>query len=224
MQPAEDSSSHADHSKPSVKASVNHLYLDAPLQPTFSRPSDDVSDISLYSADNDNERRAGRPLTVSAGIRLSSRSPAPPKTWRGKIHTAWESNKGLALVTLAQLFAVMMNVTTRLLEMDGDHGKGMHPFQVCIFAQVLENCRLQARLCLKASSEGDTAWWQRVVLVYCFRTSSANFCRMTQILFARMVGTLVLSGAYQWLVSYFSSLYFLFHTFFRVVNHIAGVN
>ncbi|MCJ1451192.1 hypothetical protein MMC28_001528 [Mycoblastus sanguinarius] len=132
VQPAEDSSSHADHSKPSVKASVNHLYLDAPLQPTFSRPSDDVSDISLYSADNDNERRAGRPLTVSAGIRLSSRSPAPPKTWRGKIHTAWESNKGLALVTLAQLFAVMMNVTTRLLEMDGDHGKGMHPFQAKI--------------------------------------------------------------------------------------------
>ena len=33
---------------------------------------------------------------------------------------------------LAQVFGVMMNVTTRLLEIEGNKGKGLHPFQVRI--------------------------------------------------------------------------------------------
>lgn len=34
------------------------------------------------------------------------------------------------MVILAQLFGVMMNVTTRLLETEGGHEAGMHPFQI----------------------------------------------------------------------------------------------
>jgi hypothetical protein len=124
----EDSESAVHNGKPTVKAKP---YLDVPLQPTFARSSDTISDISTYSSDNEHERRTGRLLTVSSGHRLPSRSPAPPKTLKARAQAFWITNKGLALVILAQLFGVMMNVTTRLLEMDGRHGAGMHPFQVC---------------------------------------------------------------------------------------------
>lgn len=130
------------------KPNPNSPYLNVPLHSAFARSSDTISDISIYSADNENERCRGRLLTVSPNIRLQSRSPAPPTTWKGKTQVFWVKNKGLALVMLAQLFGVMMSVTTRLLEMDGSHGPGMHPFQI---------------------------------------------------LFARMTGTIVLSGTYQWL-------------------------
>ena len=133
--------------KPLSKA--NSPYLDVPLQSASARSSITISDLSIYSADNGNDRRPGRLLTPSGVPRLASRSPVPaPTSWKGKFEVFWAKNKGLALVTLAQLFGVMMNVTTRLLEMDGSHGAGMHPFQI---------------------------------------------------LFARMTGTLVLSGLYQWL-------------------------
>jgi len=145
--PSPFSKSGIEGGKPS-KSSPNQPYLDVPLQSAFTRSSDTIPDISTYSADNQNERRTGRLLAVSSGVRLPSRSPAPPTTWKAKTAVFWVKNKGLALVMLAQLFGVMMNVTTRLLEMDGSHGPGMHPFQI---------------------------------------------------LFARMTGTLVLSGIYQWL-------------------------
>ena len=49
---------------------------------------------------------------------------------RGLLQRFWLRNKGLALVLLAQVFGTLMNVTTRLLEIEGNNGKGMHPFQV----------------------------------------------------------------------------------------------
>ena len=123
--------------KPLVK--VNSPYLDVPLQSTSARSSVTISDLSIYSADNENERhlgRLGRPLLPLGVRRLPSRSPIPaPTSWKGKFEVFWAKNKGLALVTLAQLFGVMMNVTTRLLEMDGSHGAGMHPFQI-LFARM----------------------------------------------------------------------------------------
>jgi drug/metabolite transporter (DMT)-like permease len=36
---------------------------------------------------------------------------------------------------LAQIFGTLMNVTTRLLEIEGNNGKGMHPFQI-LFARM----------------------------------------------------------------------------------------
>ena len=128
----EDQLPKADHGNSAAKTSNhNQPYLDVPLQPAFARSSDTLSDISTYSADNENERRTGRLLTLSSSGRLLSRSPAPPsQTWKEKLWQFWARNKGLALVVMAQLFGVMMNVTIRLLEMSGTSGPGMHPFQV----------------------------------------------------------------------------------------------
>ena len=122
----------ADHGNPAAKTSNHHQpYLDVPLQSAFARSSDNLSDLSTYSAENENERRAGRLLNLSSSRRLLSRSPAPPsKTCKERLWQFWARNKGLALVVLAQLFGVMMNVTIRLLEMSGTSGPGMHPFQV----------------------------------------------------------------------------------------------
>jgi len=45
----------------------------------------------------------------------------------------YERNKGVFYVLLAQVFGVLMNVTTRILEVKGNNGQGMHPFQVRTF-------------------------------------------------------------------------------------------
>jgi len=79
-----------------------------------------------------------------------------PGLWRERLKHSWIRNKGLALVLLAQVFGTLMNVTTRLLEMEGNEGtlmflslvgsrksqlimrilgKGYHPFQVRIVVE-----------------------------------------------------------------------------------------
>lgn len=127
----EESPLKANHDNPTAKTSNHQPYLDVPLQSSFARSSDTSSDVSAYSADNGNERRTGRLLTVSSSGRLLSTSPAPPpKTLKRTVRLFWARNKGLALVTMAQLFGVMMNVTIRLLESSETSGPGMHPFQV----------------------------------------------------------------------------------------------
>lgn len=120
----------AESSKPLEKANHNQQYLGTPSSNSFRNSIDTLSNVSTYSADNENERRTGRPFAIGAGPRGISRSPAPPRSWRSRWEAFWSKNKGLALVMLSQFFGALMNVTTRLLETDGSHGKGMHPFQV----------------------------------------------------------------------------------------------
>lgn len=60
----------------------------------------------------------------------SSRDGLPSQAWRARINASWIRNKGLAYMLAAQLFGSLMNVTTRLLEIEGNKGKGLHPFQI----------------------------------------------------------------------------------------------
>lgn len=144
LTPPEDSSAVAEDNHGNLTAKMSP-YLDVPLQSAFNRSSDTVLDVSLYSADNENERRTGRLPTPSGIYRLPSISPGPPSTTRkGNFNSFWLKNKGLVLVMLAQLFGVMMNVATRLLEMDGSDRAGMHPFQI-LFA------RMTGTLCLSCT-------------------------------------------------------------------------
>ncbi|KAF2845761.1 hypothetical protein T440DRAFT_459688 [Plenodomus tracheiphilus IPT5] len=57
------------------------------------------------------------------------------RTLSGRMRAFWIANKGLALVLISQFFGTLMNVTTRMLEMEGNDGKGYHPFQI-LFARM----------------------------------------------------------------------------------------
>jgi hypothetical protein len=83
-------------------------------------------DPSLLSIDDSNNIRFGRNpdyFPDQSGRRHASRSPAPPRTARGRVQAIWTRNKGLFLVLISQFFGALMNVTTRLLEMEGNDGK-----------------------------------------------------------------------------------------------------
>jgi hypothetical protein len=76
--------------------------------------------------------------TVSSFPQSRGVSPYPrvvsneQKTWKSAFRDFWDRNSGLVLVSISQLFGALMNVTTRLLELEGD---GMHPFQI-LFARM----------------------------------------------------------------------------------------
>ncbi|KAF2002638.1 hypothetical protein P154DRAFT_552953 [Amniculicola lignicola CBS 123094] len=99
---------------------------DSHLNVTFSggirAPSPALSLISLEDFEHDESRS---PLGA----------PLPPRTLKGKVAAFWKNNKGLALVLLSQVFGTLMNVTTRLLEIEGNNGRGYHPFQI-LFARM----------------------------------------------------------------------------------------
>ena len=82
-------------------------------------------DPSLISIDDSSNIRPGRnpDYVPFHHDRLASRSPAPPRTLKGRVRASWIANKGLALVLISQLFGTLMNVTTRMLEMEGNDGK-----------------------------------------------------------------------------------------------------
>ena len=51
------------------------------------------------------------------------------------MQASWLRNKGIFMMLLAQIFGTLMNVTTRLLEVEGNQGQGLHPFQI-LFARM----------------------------------------------------------------------------------------
>jgi drug/metabolite transporter (DMT)-like permease len=70
--------------------------------------------------------RASSPLPINLGT----------QTWRTRNAVSWASfwgrNRGVVLVAVAQLFGALMNLSARLLELEGE---GMHPFQI-LFARM----------------------------------------------------------------------------------------
>ncbi|PGH15809.1 hypothetical protein AJ79_02190 [Helicocarpus griseus UAMH5409] len=65
---------------------------------------------------------------------IPARKPAH-RSWKRKLRHSWLMSKGMLMVMLAQFFGASMNVMTRTLELNGDHGEGMHPFQI-LFARM----------------------------------------------------------------------------------------
>src|SRR6266513_5012952 len=106
-----------------------------------------------FSIDDGEAARIGRPLLRRpvAIDRHPSQSPTSPPTIKSRLKAFWIRNKGLALVLLAQFFGILMNVTTRLLEVEGNNGKGMHPFQI-----------LFARMAITVVLSSWYMWWRKV--------------------------------------------------------------
>ncbi|KAH6639462.1 hypothetical protein C7974DRAFT_388561 [Boeremia exigua] len=130
-QPSESGAAHAD--KPGGNKLEGSLNV---ARGAIRVPSPDPS---LLSIDDSNNIRYGRNpdyFPDQNGPRYASTSPAPPpRTAKGRMWAIWYKNKGLFLVLISQFFGTMMNITTRLLEMEGNNGKGYHPFHI-LFARM----------------------------------------------------------------------------------------
>lgn len=61
-------------------------------------------------------------MSLSSGLNVVSER----SSWYGYYH----NNRAVAYILLAQVFATVMGVATRLLELPNDQGTAMHPFQV----------------------------------------------------------------------------------------------
>ncbi|XP_014558715.1 hypothetical protein COCVIDRAFT_36011 [Bipolaris victoriae FI3] len=139
----------ADHDKTAQQHPEPRLVAEPRLKPedkaentlTVNRGAIRVPspDPSLVSIDDSNNVRIGRTPDRSSipfyHARQLSRSPSPPRSFKGRIQASWTANKGLALVLISQLFGTLMNVTTRMLEMEGNNGNGYDPFQI-LFARM----------------------------------------------------------------------------------------
>jgi hypothetical protein len=106
-------------------------YLQAPLSRSSRTLSPDA--LSILSTDEYEQLQPSRSLTFSAPE--DGQPSESPDGWRARLAAAWIRNKGLAYMLLAQVFGVLMNVTTRLLEIEGNKGEGLHPFQI-LFARM----------------------------------------------------------------------------------------
>ncbi|KAF4625877.1 hypothetical protein G7Y89_g12287 [Cudoniella acicularis] len=115
---------------------------------TFRRLS--ISTISSLGGGNGNPpSRNASPYPIPIPIPPSSSQPLPFKTRLSTLLSSfWARNQGLFLVSFSQLFGALMNVTTRLLELEGE---GMHPLQI-----------LFARMFLTTIFCCAWMWWKKV--------------------------------------------------------------
>lgn len=112
--------------------STHEGFLSAPLTGPVRPLSPDA--LSLLSADEYDQLQ----LDQQGHHHTYALAPAhidPPQGWRSKVRDFWTRNYGLFLMLLAQFFGTLMNVTTRLLEVEGNKGQGLHPFQI-LFARM----------------------------------------------------------------------------------------
>ncbi|KAK4610199.1 hypothetical protein CLAFUW4_14015 [Fulvia fulva] len=107
-----------------------HGFLSAPFTGPIRPLSPDT--LSILSADGYDQVRPSRRTSI---VTDPAHLPRDASGWRAKLQASWLRNKGLAFMLAAQIFGTLMNVTTRLLEVEGDHGKGLHPFQI-LFARM----------------------------------------------------------------------------------------
>lgn len=129
---------------PQLQASIktkslerSNSFLSAPtLGPIRPLSPDTISNLSYDEYEAIRPGRTPRQNQNQVRTPSQSQSPAPPtRGFRGALDRFWVRNKGLAYMLLAQVFGTLMNVTTRLLEIEGNKGKGLHPFQI-LFARM----------------------------------------------------------------------------------------
>ncbi|KAK0670918.1 putative AAA family ATPase pontin [Cercophora samala] len=92
-------------------------YLNVPSKQFEESDDDDVIDNLPMEVMASGKARTSSPYLTTNAQGLRSRS----------CFAFWEKNKGPILVIFAQLFGALMNVSARLLELEGD---GMHPLQI----------------------------------------------------------------------------------------------
>ncbi|KJX92166.1 hypothetical protein TI39_contig5901g00005 [Zymoseptoria brevis] len=132
------SSSSSPSESPSPKSSAlpkpvsvrSNSFLSAPL----TGPIRPLSPDHLSVLSDTEFEQLSRPRTTRHASHTSTSYPSST-SWRAKLQASWIRNKGLALMLLAQFFGTLMNVATRKLEVEGNNGKGLHPFNI-LFARM----------------------------------------------------------------------------------------
>lgn len=84
--------------------------------------------MPVYKSTGDNELDNHVNTHDDAGDDDDANSFVP---WQERLAEIWVQSKGMVFVVLAQMFGASMNIMTQVLEVDGSHGRAMHPFQVC---------------------------------------------------------------------------------------------
>lgn len=95
---------------------------------------------SILSTDDSNNIRFSRDPDFAPASDGHQYVHSVPSGFKGRMQLVWVRNKGLFLVLIAQFFGALMNVTTRLLEMEGNNGKERH---CCCHGTVLTTCSRQ---------------------------------------------------------------------------------
>lgn len=117
-------------------------YLDVPSfrpsRPSLDSTYSELSELSFHSDELQTRHPLIRSISPngSAARRTSTagvRSPRPRILTA--LHSFYVNNYGALLVLCSQLFGAGMNVSTRLLETPGAHGKPMHPYQILFVRQ-----------------------------------------------------------------------------------------
>lgn len=111
-------------------------YLSAPFCAPLRPLSPDV--LAILSPD---ELEHIRPSRRSSRVSQVDIAIGRPRRLRARLNKSWIRNKGLFLMLVAQFFGVLMNVTTRILEIEGNDGKGFHPLQI-LFVRMGITCIL----------------------------------------------------------------------------------
>lgn len=109
--------------------------LRTPSRPQTPLPTNQASSSSSPQIHSKPKPRPVKIEQDNSNVAAES-STTKKKSTRVRLWEIWDGNYGLMLVFLAQLFATLMNVTTGLLESQGEGGGGgMHPFQI-LFARM----------------------------------------------------------------------------------------
>ncbi|KAK0353307.1 hypothetical protein LTR91_020671 [Friedmanniomyces endolithicus] len=135
-----------DYRKPGIYSSGNNGSLSAPLSgPIRPLSPDTISNLSIEEYEQLQPRRSRTIEELQHAV-----IKRPPRGWRAKLRAFYIHNLGLGYMLIAQVFGTMMNVTTRLLEVEGNKGRGMHPFQI-----------LFARMGITLVLASGYMWWKR---------------------------------------------------------------
>lgn len=109
-----------------VTSSTRHIY-----------PGNSNNDNNNNISDSQSPLLHPAPPTSSEPPNCSrNNKKSPAQSWRRKLRHTWLMSKGMLMVMLAQFFGASMSVMTRTLVLDGSHGEGMHPFQVCNYIYI----------------------------------------------------------------------------------------
>lgn len=128
LQPPDDDRQGRDYRRQSPSTGWNRESSSAPASGVRLRqPSSSPAPQWQGTSREQRQMAAAKPGRRLGGVRWWAEVT---KQTRERINKFWSKNKGLTQVFVSQFFGTLMNVTTRVLEREGNEGRGLHPFQV----------------------------------------------------------------------------------------------